>query len=159
MTSLYILQHTTGSLSLDLEKEMERMPLEECVIERDWHRLQTPLPRDLVSERETLSPTTVTTESRCCTPLKLPPPKTQVPPRPPPKLRCGVAIPLPAPALPQKKPTYMEYWQQYCRQKHSAQKMRFLQTMTASHALRVLQEPQTTLPRHARPPSKLRTTV
>ena len=46
MTQLFLFRHSTGVLSLDLEREMERLPDQENVIEREFHWLTTPLPQD-----------------------------------------------------------------------------------------------------------------
>ena len=43
---MFFVIHPNGVLSIDLLAEMQRFPPQEDVIEREWHHLQTPLPRD-----------------------------------------------------------------------------------------------------------------
>ena len=159
MSRLHVIRHSTGALSIDLEKEMERLPEQECVIEVEWHLLQTPLPNDLLyspwQTEAVATPTLQKRHTQCSSPFKLTetvsPPvamrtrshslRAASPPRRASRPRRRAAALPPEEPLQKfpEKPTFVEHWHRQLREKESRQRWRFLQQMSTMEVLTALQ--------------------
>lgn len=152
MTPLFLIRHSTGALSIDLLREMERFPEQECVIEREWHHLRTPLHYDPpYSPWHTECVATPlprhhasTEHTRCVTPFKIEPTEDA---RSRVRTRSHTRELLSAREPPSHPPavaglTFAEHWHRRLKDQETQQRLRFLQRAPLRRVLDALQDHQ-----------------
>lgn len=152
-THLQLLVHYDGTLSIDLEFGMSRLPDQEDIIEEEYHFLQTPLPRDIELSQptsfvvSTSSPPPPLAPMRCSTPYKVTQQQQQTQELQPGQ-ESSFAVPMPRrpcrvwkeqpPQPPCPPQRFSERMQHRLQEKRCRARLQSLQVMTPMHMFLVL---------------------